>query len=140
MLFLVFQLLLLLLVGKCAAQFPFGDMCQSGTQCMSGFCANGLCCAAMCSTCETCTLNGNGVCRPACSAPNGCANSDCTDFDCTATVSGWNGVNCERYNMQHSGYCTATGQCETSMSRAASSRPRSRKQWPPRARRRSVAT
>lgn len=48
---------------------PDGDNCTAGDQCLSGFCADGVCCDTMCDTvCQSCTdalketTDGDGVC------------------------------------------------------------------------------
>ena len=47
-----------------------GLACAAGPECMSGFCADGVCCEGSCKgTCEACNLQGSmGQCKP---TPNG---------------------------------------------------------------------
>lgn len=45
--------------GSCGLA-PIGATCAAGTDCHSGFCAQGVCCASACSgTCQSCALTGS---------------------------------------------------------------------------------
>jgi hypothetical protein len=50
--------------GSSVCRAPNGDACVLGTECVSGFCADGVCCSAVCTgTCQACTAvkKGSGV-------------------------------------------------------------------------------
>jgi hypothetical protein len=75
-----------------------GQSCKVGTDCSSGFCADGVCCKTACTgTCETCAAAGNvGTCIP---ADNGTdPRNDCDDQ--LASSCGTDG------------FCDGTGACE----------------------------
>ncbi len=52
--------------GKGGCTLPAGERCMTDLQCMSGHCADGLCCASACAErCRSCALPGSeGVCTP----------------------------------------------------------------------------
>jgi hypothetical protein len=53
------------------ARKPNGMGCGVDSECISGFCTNGVCCGSdTCPTCQACNLNGAGSCSP---IPNGAA-------------------------------------------------------------------
>jgi hypothetical protein len=82
--------------------------------CLNAACVRSTACQAntLIGTSDTlakvCTLNAN--------------TPGCTNIDCTTTVAGWSttGANCERYNMQHDGFCNALADCETSIAQCKS--------------------
>jgi hypothetical protein len=58
-------------VAGCATRCPVGKKCLAGSDCQSGFCADGVCCATACSglTCQACSAaakgqGADGVCGP----------------------------------------------------------------------------
>jgi len=53
--------------GKCVPQLSAGKTCTAADQCLSGFCADGVCCDGRCDgQCEACALPGKkGTCSPA---------------------------------------------------------------------------
>lgn len=53
--------------GTCQPLKAKGDVCTSSSQCVTNFCADGVCCDGACSgSCDRCNLTGsNGTCTPA---------------------------------------------------------------------------
>lgn len=48
-----------------AGASDLGKACQNGTECSTGFCADGVCCESACKgTCESCALANKGKCEP----------------------------------------------------------------------------
>ncbi len=108
-----------------------GSPCTSAAQCMTTFCADGVCCDSACTTaCTTCTLNNGqmGHCRPAMNkavdphhacinaGPNGCTDGTCTNAGtCTQKTFG---VACAASctsptERSTSGFCSQAGTCQS---------------------------
>jgi hypothetical protein len=56
-----------------------GEMCQTGDECLSSRCTNGVCCGAQCDLNEVCNVPGKeGICIPLSTVPEPCTDpSDC---------------------------------------------------------------
>jgi Cellulose binding domain len=78
--------------GGMCTKHPLGDACTAGTECNSGFCQQGVCCANSCTgTCKSCALpSSKGTCSnvPAGAAPVVAAQCPATD----ASTCGTNGL------------------------------------------------
>ena len=118
--------------GSCAKKGP-GVACGAGGECLSGFCAQGVCCGSACSgTCQSCALAGTvGTCTnvPAGSDPlNQCAdlgNAACsTDGQCNGAgacrlyAAGTTCVAaaCSGSTFTPARTCNGTGTCQTTTS------------------------
>jgi hypothetical protein len=91
-----------------------GQRCASGTECISGSCADGVCCASACGEqCYSCALAGlEGTCSPLAGAPDPVASAPCTGTSiCVATSSGApacrgrDGLSCSADGDCASGHC-----------------------------------
>jgi hypothetical protein len=87
------------------ATAQIGQACQTGADCASSFCADGVCCQSACTgTCQTCAAAGNvGSCIPADVATD--PRNDCADQG--AATCGTDG------------FCDGTGACEKYVSGVA---------------------
>jgi hypothetical protein len=78
--------------GGMCTKHPLGDACTAGSECNSGFCQQGVCCANSCTgTCKSCALpSSKGTCSnvPAAAAPVVAAQCPATD----ASTCGTNGL------------------------------------------------
>jgi hypothetical protein len=117
---------------------PIGDLCQTGDECLSARCTNGVCCAAECSASEVCNVPGReGTCVPEgdpmltdcvdetdCGeARPFCVDNFCCDTPCdggTCTQPGFLGVclplledgaECVQDSKCASGFCSDPGRC-----------------------------
>ena len=106
--------------GKCVGLLGDGQACTTPTVCLSGFCADGVCCHTACNAgvCDACSVAAgaaaNGTCAlltgPTCDDGNACTQTDtCQNGVCT----GGNPVTCAAMDQCHAaGTCdTATGTC-----------------------------
>jgi hypothetical protein len=96
-------------LGECKVLLPDGTVgCKYGTQCQSGFCADGVCCDRACTgACETC---GGGTCatvadgsdpKKACARDVGCGGA------CVGGACAWNaGASCDVCKA-----CDGSGRC-----------------------------
>ena len=113
-----------------------GGPCNSGSQCVSGFCVDNACCATdSCPDGEVCSVPGTfGVCSPPaenghpCTAPGQCVSGSCVDGFCCSTLScpsgqfcntgdcappSGNGTPCSDPNQCTSGNCVDAVCCES---------------------------
>ncbi|HEY0714451.1 MAG TPA: hypothetical protein VGF45_17335, partial [Polyangia bacterium] len=75
--------------GTCMVRKQLGASCAANSECITGFCADGVCCNSACTdTCRRCDGTPVGVCVPitsgrdgnattACNAPRRCDNGVC---------------------------------------------------------------
>jgi hypothetical protein len=102
-----------------------GQGCSVDTECLSNNCVDGLCCNAVCPTCQACNLPGSlGTCaniaanQPDNNPPNAC-NSSSTQFcDGAGNCKAINGVSCSSSSQCQSnncvdGICCSTPSCVT---------------------------
>jgi hypothetical protein len=84
--------------GSCGLKPP-GGTCADGQECMTGFCAQGVCCRTACTgTCLSCALAATaGTCSP---VPSG-------GTDPTSTCANAGAANCDG-----TGFCDGKGACE----------------------------
>ena len=71
--------------GMCVPQGNPGDNCGGANECLSGFCANGVCCDTACDQiCEDCTMARTGVADGTCAATTDMTDpdNDCTNGAC----------------------------------------------------------
>lgn len=88
-----------------------GSVCISGAQCLSGYCADGICCDSWClGTCQACTAakKGSGIdgtCGPI--APNTDPEGECLGGTCSgaSACTQSNGTPCTNNTQCSSGYC-----------------------------------
>lgn len=105
---------------SCVARAAIGGRCGAGSDCMSGFCADGLCCSTACDElCDSCDLDDNeGTCLPtpvggSCGSPTCSGASITLPGECTAE-----GV-CDRGAPRR----CPNGRCDSAMSCAATCTP-----------------
>ena len=116
--------------GGATGTGALGSLCTSGTQCMTTFCADGVCCDSACtSACTTCTLNNGqtGHCRPVMNksvdphhvcvnaGPNGCTDGTCTNAGaCTQKAFGVAcAASCASMTARSAaGICSQAGTCQ----------------------------
>lgn len=91
-----------------------GEPCDAPSECASGFCADGVCCAEACDgECEACSANGT------CGATTGAA-CESAPLDCGDYVQGLEGGACYRYqDVVIDGTCGADGVCRNDVTRCA---------------------
>ena len=105
--------------GECTPKKPLAQECADPSQCLSGFCAQGVCCQTACDNpCNACNLEeSGGQCEP---KPEGalcddgieCTVSDqCAQGECTGTV------DCSSHdNACNPGYCDQdSGGCKSDL-------------------------
>lgn len=114
--------------GMCGSFCPGGTMCVAGaclavggqpcmgpSDCVSGFCADGICCDSACTgTCEKCNLAGSvGTCSAIASGQD--PDNECGALSCSSYYWGWSGYGC--YNRADapasSVSCSGTKTCQT---------------------------
>jgi len=112
--------------GQCALGRGLGGACSKNDDCLSNFCADGVCCNARCDgSCETCTAEGRrGECtfvtgqpaagREACLGKDACAGS-CDGTQAACAYPGLNTVceeaACAANIARTAGTCDGFGQC-----------------------------
>jgi len=117
--------------GQCQPGFACGaggaclkkaaETCAQGSECLSGFCSQGVCCDRQCggafggpmfeNDCYSCALAAT---RGVCTARTGLScGSSALPTDCDALVSGWSGLTCRKYTADTTGVCTSAGVCDT---------------------------
>ncbi len=93
------------MVGQCEPVLAAGSVCTRGTQCLSGNCAQGVCCDALCTrACESCDVQGHvGSCVP---VPQGAVGSpSCAPYVCSGVA-----VDCPA-SCQADGDCVQGDSC-----------------------------
>jgi len=113
-----------------------GTTCQAYSLDSTGYCdATGTCDTSI-SVCEAVAGQGgadlascgSASCQMACPAGGTATSYDevsevcytnintagCTDVICSSQVKGWSGTTCQAYSLDSSGYCDASGMCDTS--------------------------
>jgi len=102
--------------GQCKGKQPNGMQCSAGTQCQSGFCADGYCCDSACNgQCSACDVAPNqGTCSPATGKPHG-TRPQCKGEGtaCEGTCDGVNPAACEYPGSGVACGTTCTGTDET---------------------------
>jgi hypothetical protein len=113
------------------AKKPNGQACPGGaTQCISGFCTDGVCCGTgPCGTCQACNVNGLGSCAPLaagttapsgqCAASGTCGNTGTCNGSSACTKAATS-VTCLAASCSTSGatytptsFCSGGGSCST---------------------------
>jgi len=112
----------------------FALACTSNSQCASGFCTNGVCCAvSSCPTCQACNVGANaGVCANVpstasdsrCTASPPCGNTGLCNGSGACAVAGSNvscgSQSCTGSTQTNATLCTGTGQCGTATTMSCS--------------------
>jgi hypothetical protein len=97
-----------------------GTACATGSTCLSGFCADGVCCDKACNgQCEACDVTGaSGTCTPVTGPPHG-TRTACTGSgsSCDGTCDGTNTTDCSYPSSSTicgaacDGHCNGSGSC-----------------------------
>src|SRR5262249_53752098 len=95
--------------GVCTALMPNGRNCTAGTQCTTGFCADGVCCSTACTDqCASCSdPTSLGVCHIVTGAPH--TNSTPSRADCAGTAPCKGSCNGSMKTCQFAGASTTCG-------------------------------
>ncbi len=113
---------------KSCALKPNGQTCAGASQCISGFCTDGVCCgSSACGTCQACNVNGLGSCAPIpagtaapagqCGANGTCGNTGtcngggaCTQASTSVSCAA---ATCSGTTFTPTAFCTGGGACST---------------------------
>jgi hypothetical protein len=91
----------------CTAKRDLGGTCSGGTQCTSGFCADGVCCNNACDgTCEACVQSKTGVASGHCAAVSSGTDPD-NECSSDGTTCGHTGA-CDHNGGSGGGACAYT--------------------------------
>jgi hypothetical protein len=96
--------------SACLDKKANGIVCAAGTECLSGFCTDGVCCNATCTgSCEACNRSGSvGICSPHLTGTD--PEAACGAYDCNgsgACLTSCSGGACSAA-CKDSGYCSGT--------------------------------
>jgi hypothetical protein len=114
--------------SKSCARKPNGQSCLAGTECLTGFCTDGVCCgSSACGTCQACNVNGIGSCAfiptgttapagqcpaaPPCGNTGACNGAGACQQASTSVMC--SGPTCSGTTFTAQPFCSGSGTCAT---------------------------